>query len=88
MGGRDEYAGACAVFPGSHLLPVRPALRAPAVPLWGWAWRQAWIVNGAMAGAFAAISLAGLRSVDARRRRSLGGARRAAIGVAPWPVLP
>lgn len=188
MGGWGEFAAAWAAFLASHMLPARPALRAPlvaaagerafllgysalsvailawmvgaagrapAVPLWGWAWWQAWVVNAAMAvaclllacgagrpnpfsmggmrndrydpadpgilaltrhpvllalavwsgahllangdaahallfGPFAAISLVGMRALDARRRRAWGEARfaalrpRGAFRPAPW----
>lgn len=104
MAGWGEYAAAWAVFLASHMLPARPALRAPivaaigervflvfysalsvvilawlilaagrapAVPLWGWAWWHAWVVNGAMIVACLLLAF----SLGRPNPFSIGGAR-------------
>jgi uncharacterized membrane protein len=124
MGGWGEFAAAWAVFLASHLLPARPALRAPLVarlgerafllgysalslailawmigaagrapfvPLWGWAWWQAWAVNAAMLAACLLLGAA----IGAPNPFSFGGARNGrydpqrpgVVGLARHPVL-
>jgi uncharacterized membrane protein len=50
---------------------IAAAGRAPVVPLWGWAWWQAWVVNAAMVVACLLLGLA----VGVPNPFSIGGAR-------------